>query len=150
MSKGYPSMIALLGLLAVAGYQNRDKIAEMIGGAEKNPLTPGQGNEQGGLNRVLESLRGTATEAGGLLTGGLSELVDRFKQNGRGEVAQSWVNHGPNKEIAPHELRSALGVDALTELSQRTGLTQDEILGRLSKQLPTAVDQYTPEGRLPA
>ena len=29
MSRGYPSMTALLGLLAIAGYQNRDKIAEM-------------------------------------------------------------------------------------------------------------------------
>lgn len=28
MSDGYPSMTALLGLLAVAGYQNRDKLAE--------------------------------------------------------------------------------------------------------------------------
>ena len=28
MSRGMPSMVALLGLLAVAGYQNRDKIAE--------------------------------------------------------------------------------------------------------------------------
>jgi hypothetical protein len=32
MSKGYPSMTALLGLLAVAGYQNRDKLAELLGG----------------------------------------------------------------------------------------------------------------------
>ena len=31
MAKGYPSMLALLGLIAVAGYQNRDKIAEMVG-----------------------------------------------------------------------------------------------------------------------
>ena len=30
MSRGMPSMVALLGLLAVAGYQNRDKIAEML------------------------------------------------------------------------------------------------------------------------
>ena len=27
MSRGFPSMTALLGLLAVAGYQNREKIA---------------------------------------------------------------------------------------------------------------------------
>ena len=32
MSRGFPSMTALLGLLAVAGYQNRDKIAEILGG----------------------------------------------------------------------------------------------------------------------
>ena len=31
MSRGLPSMTALLGLLAIAGYQNRDKIAEMLG-----------------------------------------------------------------------------------------------------------------------
>ena len=27
MSRAYPSMTALLGLLAMAGYQNKDKIA---------------------------------------------------------------------------------------------------------------------------
>ena len=43
MSRGYPSMTALLGLLAIAGYQNRDKIAEMLrGGAQRNPAAPGQ------------------------------------------------------------------------------------------------------------
>ena len=43
MSRGYPSMTALLGLLAIAGYQNRDKIAEMLrGGAQGNPAAPGQ------------------------------------------------------------------------------------------------------------
>ena len=35
MSRGMPSMVALLGLLAVAGYQNRDKIAEVLRGPSK-------------------------------------------------------------------------------------------------------------------
>ena len=29
MSRGFPSMTALLGLLAIAGYQNRDKLATL-------------------------------------------------------------------------------------------------------------------------
>jgi hypothetical protein len=33
MSRGLPSMTALLGLLALAGYQNRDKLAELLKGA---------------------------------------------------------------------------------------------------------------------
>ena len=33
MSSGMPSMTALLGLLALAGYQNRDKISDMLKGA---------------------------------------------------------------------------------------------------------------------
>jgi hypothetical protein len=35
MSRGLPSMTALLGLLAIVGYQNRDKIAEILGGLGK-------------------------------------------------------------------------------------------------------------------
>ncbi len=41
MSRGYPSMTALLGLLAIAGYQNRDKIAEWLKSAQsKMELAP--------------------------------------------------------------------------------------------------------------
>lgn len=144
MAKGYPSMLALLGLIAVAGYQNRDKIADMVGKLGHDPQHP-QGAHAGGM----DSARGPLGGVGDVLKNGLSELVDRFKQNGRGEVAQSWVNHGPNQNIAPHELRDTLGPDALASLSQRTGLTEAELLTRLSQQLPTAIDRYTPEGRLP-
>ena len=42
MSRGFPSMTALLGLLAVAGYQNRDKIAEMLGGIGDKSTRPGR------------------------------------------------------------------------------------------------------------
>ena len=49
MSRGMPSMVALLGLLAVAGYQNRDKIAEMLGGRKQEPGGgPGLNDQQGG------------------------------------------------------------------------------------------------------
>ena len=42
MSRGYPSMTALLGLLAVAGYQNRDKIAEWLNAAQRKAGTLAQ------------------------------------------------------------------------------------------------------------
>jgi len=86
---------------------------------------------------------------GGLLNGGLSELLEKFNQNGQGDVAQSWVSPGPNKEIAPPQLKQAIGSDVLEKLEQQTGLSQEEILSRLSRELPTAVDKYTPDGRLP-
>ena len=60
MSQGFPSMTALLGLLAVAGYQNRDKIAEMLGGLGQNaPGTPGKT----GLGGLLDQLRGNTGAA---------------------------------------------------------------------------------------
>jgi len=87
---------------------------------------------------------------GGFLSGGLGELVDSFRQSGHGDVADSWVGTGPNKEVAPQQLEQAIGPDVLATLTQQTGLSREEILARLSKELPQAVDKYTPEGRLPS
>ena len=57
---------------------------------------------------------------------------------------------GPNKQIAPPQLEQAIGPDVLQTLSQQTGLSREEILSRLSKSLPEAVDKYTPQGRIPS
>jgi uncharacterized protein YidB (DUF937 family) len=151
MSRGFPSMTALLGLLAVAGYQNRDKLAELLGGggtAPNSPRGPGQMPQQGGLDGLLGGAGGAGL--GGLLGGGLSELIERFQQSGHGDVAESWVRQGPNKQVEPPQLESAIGTDVLATLSQQTGLSREEILARLSRELPDAVDKYTPEGRLPS
>jgi uncharacterized protein YidB (DUF937 family) len=143
-------MTALLGLLAIAGYQNRDKLAEMLSGAgARNPKPGGSAPQPGGL---LGNLSGILSGAGvgSLLGGGIGELLEKFKENGQGETAQSWINQGPNKEIAPSQLKQAIGSDVLEKLEQQTGLSQDELLARLSRELPAAVDKYTPDGRLPA
>ena len=75
--------------------------------------------------------------------------METFKKNGQGEVADSWVGTGPNKEIAPHQLEKAIGPEVLATLAQQTGLSREELISRLSSELPRAVDKYTPEGRLP-
>jgi uncharacterized protein YidB (DUF937 family) len=148
MSRGFPSMTALLGLLAVAGYQNRDKIAELLGGAGKAaPAGGGQGGLGGLLGQLSSSLGGAS--AGGILSGGLGELLDRFKQAGHSETAESWVGTGPNKPVTPPQLEQAVGPDVLEQLSRQTGLSRQELLARLSRELPNAVDKYTPEGRIP-
>jgi len=72
-----------------------------------------------------------------------------LKNSGQGRVAQSWVDRGPNEEIAPGDLRKALGGDELDALARQTGLSQDELLEGLSQNLPELVDQLTPNGRLP-
>src|SRR5688572_6359660 len=151
MAKAYPSMLALLGLLAVAGYQNRDKIADALGKLGANRPRPPDSSQSGqsNLDSVLGGLGTAVAGAGGLLRDGLGELVDRFQRSGRGEVAQSWVKSGPNQDIEPNDLEAAIGTDVLSDLSARTGLSRDELLARLSRELPSAVDQYTPEGRLP-
>ena len=157
MSRGFPSMTALLGLLAVAGYQNRDKLAELLGGGatanpersepdrQDNPLASGPG----GLGGLLGQLGLGGATAGGILSGGLGELIESFKQSGRGQIANSWVNTGENKECSPADLERAIGPEVLETLSKQTGPSRNELVTRLCRELPAAVDKYTPQGRLP-
>lgn len=147
MSRGFPSMTALLGLLAIAGYQNRDKIAELLGGLGKSATT-GQGG-MGGLLAQLSSSLGSAS-AGGILSNGLGELLERFKQSGQGDTAESWVKSGPNKQCSAAQLEQAIGPEVLDTLSKQTGLSRDELVSRLCRELPDAVDKYTPQGRIPS
>jgi uncharacterized protein YidB (DUF937 family) len=151
MSRGMPSMVALLGLLAVAGYQNRGKIAEVLGGLKQASGGPGQSNQQGGQGGVLGNLGGLlgGASVGSVLSSGLGQLVERFKQNGQGQAADSWVKPGPNQQLGPDQLAQAIGPDVLNTLSQQTGLSREELLSRLTRELPGAVDKFTPDGRLP-
>jgi uncharacterized protein YidB (DUF937 family) len=151
MSNGMPSMTALLGLLALAGYQNRDKISEMLKGSSPSAAPPGSATTSAPLGGLLGNLGGTlgGAGAGGLLSGGLGELLDKFKQSGHGDIAQSWVDNGPNQQISPPDLKQAIGPDMLAALEQQTGLSQSELLARLSRELPGAVDKYTPAGQIP-
>jgi len=138
MSRGFPSMTALLGLLAVAGFQNRDKLAELI----RNQTGGSTGGSSGGS--------AAPPAAGGLLGGGLGELLEKFRQSGHGDAAESWVGPGRNKELAPSQLEGAIGPDVMAALQKQTGLSREEIVARLSKDLPRAVDELTPDGRLPS
>jgi uncharacterized protein YidB (DUF937 family) len=151
MNRGFPSLAALLGLLAIAGYQNRDKLAELLRGAQAKSGASSdvlQGDREGTLGNLGGILSGTSV--GGLLGGGLKELVDSFKSSGQGEIADSWVRTGPNKPISPQALERAISPEIWAALSAQTGLSRQELLTRLSRELPEAVDKYTPEGRLPA
>lgn len=121
MSKGFPSLAALLGLVAVAGYQNRDKIGEWVKSMSKS-------NPAG--------------------AGGVGDLVEQFKNKGLGEVADSWVGTGANKPVSETQVGDALGPDLIDALARQTGLSREELLGRLSKVLPEAVDNMTPGGRV--
>jgi uncharacterized protein YidB (DUF937 family) len=166
------AMTALLSVLAVAGFQNRDKIAEVLkglagnlqrrvdpnGASARDPTVARQSagpgdllgglGGSGGLGGLSDLLRGTAG-AGGILSGGLGGLLDQFSQTGHGETAKSWVQDGPNSEIDDRTLSEALGPDVLQDIATRTGLSQEEILTRLSSDLPKAVDSLTPNGTLP-
>ena len=126
--------VAMLGILA---YQNRDKIGDLIRGARNtDPNNP----QCGLLDQVSKSVSGTA----------LGDILDRFRNAGAGSKVDSWVSPGPNQPIDPKDVETAIDEETLTSLSMQTGLSRDELIARITKDLPEAVDKLTPNGELPS
>jgi uncharacterized protein YidB (DUF937 family) len=142
-----PMTMALLGLLAYRTYQGKGRLADMIG---RKPGASGAAGG-GGLGDLLGGLTGGAAAGGlgGLLSGGLGDLLKQFQQHGQDDKAQSWVSTGPNKPVTPREIEQALGAERIEWLTQQTGMSREELLAGLSRELPDAVDKLTPEGRVP-
>ena len=152
MAKGTPSMIALLGLMAVAGYQNRDKLAGLLHGANgtADPRSAGLGTAAPASGGLMDDVRRMVSGVGGGgVSGTLSEILGRFTNPVQAAKAQSWVATGPNGELGPGDLEDVLDDETLADLSQKTGLSRAELLSRLSTVLPEAVDQFTPDGHMP-
>jgi hypothetical protein len=90
----------------------------------------------GGLGDLLKGPLGgilAGASAGSVVNGGLSDLLNQFRQSGHGDVAGSWVGNGPNRPISPADLSKALGTDQISTLMSQSGLSRDELLtGRTS------------------
>jgi uncharacterized protein YidB (DUF937 family) len=149
-----PMTMAILGLLAW-------KTIKHLSGNPANPSqtgpspsgNPAAGGMAGGLGNLLKGGLGgllAGGAAGSVLSGGLGDLLRQFQQNGQGEVANSWVGNGPNKQISPDDLAKALGADQIDALSTQSGLSRDDLLAGLSRHLPDVINHLTPDGRLPS
>lgn len=115
------------------------------GGAGMQSAGAGQG---GGLGDLLGGLLGGGA-AGGVLSGGLDQLMKQMQQGGQGKVADSWIGTGQNQQIAPKQLESVLGSDILDALVKQTGESKGNVLADLAKDLPGLVDMLSPNGKVP-
>ena len=129
-----PLMIALLALLASRYLSGGSK----AGPASASPPTRYPRHPP----QRPTPLQVTSLAALGACSNSSSRMVSAMR-------SISWINIGPNKPVAPGQISNALGPDVIDALSQRTGLSKDQILQILSQVLPNTVDQLTPQGRLP-
>ena len=160
MSKSTPSLLALPGLVAIAGFQNRSRISDMLTVVREKTFAPGSTPVQSGgnfnseigkffhTNPFADTGLGNTT-VGHTISNALSDLVDRLRDSGRGATADSWVSEKANTPIDVDGLEAALGNETLAELSHKTGLSRAELLLRLNVALPEFVNSFTPNGRLP-
>jgi uncharacterized protein YidB (DUF937 family) len=126
-----------------------DILGGMLGGGRG---AQGGGLGGGGLGGLLQGGLGgllAGGAAGSILSGGLGGLLNQFQQHGQGETANSWVGKGPNQDISESDLAKSIGSEDIDALTRHTGLSRDELLSGLSRELPGAIDELTPDGRVP-
>jgi uncharacterized protein YidB (DUF937 family) len=81
--------------------------------------------------------------------GGVSGLVELFRQQGYGPHVDSWVGTGQNLPINGEQLQRVLGSGALGAIASRLGLSHGELSSRLAQTLPQLIDHMTPTGAIP-
>jgi len=143
MSRGMPSMVALLDC-SLSRLSEPGKIAEMLADGSKSravhPASKISRRARACVGNLADFWR---CECGSVREWRLRDLVERFKQSGQAQAADSWVKTGPNQPIGSDQLEQAIGPDVLGTLSERTGLSREELLSRLTRELPAAVDKFT-------
>lgn len=87
----------------------------------------------------------------GLLSdGGLEKILDKMKDMGLGDEANSWVDTGDSKSISGDQAAEIVGSGEVEKIAGQLGLPADQTADLLAKALPLAVDQASPDGEMPA
>ena len=109
-------------------------------------VTAGFGHESGTSGAVA---REVLRHMQGQQSGGLSALISQLTSRGLGDVVQSWVGTGPNKEVSPDQLARAMDPKLLEQLAAKFGISPQAVTAHLADVLPKVVDRLTPDGKIP-
>ena len=81
--------------------------------------------------------------------GGLGGLLAQLQAAGLDDAVRSWIGTGQNKPVQPEDLGDALGKRAVTQMADKAGCSQQDLLSQLAAALPGIIDRLTQDGRVP-
>ena len=81
--------------------------------------------------------------------GGLPGLIEKFQNNGLGEVVSSWIGTGANQPVSADQINNALGTESITEIAGKVGVSRNQKSEGLASILPQLIDKLTPDGKMP-
>jgi uncharacterized protein YidB (DUF937 family) len=137
---------------------------DLVGSLLAGQSGGGKGGLGGMLGGLLGGKRGGSGGAGAmgmaaaltplvtqfLGSGGLSKMLEGFKQNGMAAQADSWVGTGPNQEITGAQVQQVMTDEQLTEVAQQLGVPKEKAADALAKVIPGVVNEVTPNGTVPS
>jgi uncharacterized protein YidB (DUF937 family) len=125
-------------------------IGSMLSGNQaQNPLGSvlrglGGSNQPQGSNLLLQLALSMLQQ-----NGGLEGVLNRFRQSGLSQQADSWVSTGENMNISADQLQKVFGSSTISDLSSRLGMSEGQAGSAMAQILPEVINQLTPEGQVP-
>ncbi|GDX04448.1 YidB family protein [Buttiauxella sp. A111] len=80
--------------------------------------------------------------------GGISGLLEKFRQSGLSGIVDSWVSSGNNLPISSEQIASILGSPVIAGLATKLGIDAQSASGLIAEYLPKIVDGLSPNGHL--
>lgn len=102
------------------------------------------GNMLGGSND--KSLLGKIAMEMISKNGGVGGILEKFNQNGLGDLAASWVGQGQNQSLSQDQVGSVFGNDMITDMAAKFGVDSSLLTGQIAQYLPELMNQATPAG----
>ena len=117
-------------------------IGSMLGGNQAQ--TPIGGNQRQGGNLLLQIALSMLQQ-----NGGLPEVLNKFRQGGLSQQADSWVGTGQNMNISASDLQQVFGSSTISDLASRLGMPADQAGSAMAQMLPDIINRLTPQGQVP-
>lgn len=138
-----------------------------LGGALGGMMGGSTGSALGGILGGLVAGRSSASQSqspgGGMLlamllplamgwvqkNGGVGAVLDRFRQQGLGPQAASWVSTQPNAPLQTQDVNRVVGEEDIDAMAQKLGVPREQVAHGLSQILPQVIDKVSPAGAVP-
>ena len=117
-------------------------LLDELAGKAQGMLSGAEGNSSGLLSGVMDMLSSNQS-------GGLSGLVQTFKDKGLSDIVSSWVGTGENMPVNADQINNALGSETIQNLAEKAGVSSTEVSSMLAQHLPGLIDKLTPDGAIP-
>jgi uncharacterized protein YidB (DUF937 family) len=121
----------------LGGNQRQDPLGSVLGGLAG-------GNQAQSGNMLLQVVLLLLQQ-----NGGLEGVLNRFRQGGLGQQADSWVGTGQNMNISKNELQQIFGSSTLRDLASQLGMPEEQANSTMAQVLPELINQLTPQGQVP-
>jgi uncharacterized protein YidB (DUF937 family) len=119
-------------------------IGSILGGNQAQNLF-GAGTNQGqGGNSLLQIALSMLQQ-----NGGLEGVLNKFREGGFAEHADSWVSTGQNMGISADQLQQVFGSSAITDIASRLGVPAGQAGSAIAQLLPEIINGLTPQGHVP-